>query len=73
LELNALRYDVALHSFLFEAFKFFESLSDGLLSLLFKKCFTSFPYSIHKFRLKKVVEGIKIETFVEEIHVYLAG
>jgi hypothetical protein len=65
LQLNPLRDNIALHGLLFEAAKFFKTLSNGLLFLFFKKSLTSLSNSIHKFRLQQVIERVKLEALMK--------
>lgn len=65
LKLYALRNDVALHGFLFEAAELFESLGNGLLFLFFKESLTSLSYSVHKLRLEKIVKRVKLKALVK--------
>ena len=51
LELNTLRYDVALHCLFFEASKLLESFKFSLFPFFFKESMTSLADSIHKLRL----------------------
>ena len=64
LQLNSLRYNVALHGLFFEATELFETLGNGPLALLFKESLTSLSNGVHKLRLQKVVKGVKLEALV---------
>ena len=52
LELNTLRYDVALHCLFFETSEFLESLKLSLFPLFFEQSMTSLADGVHKLRLQ---------------------
>jgi len=73
LKFNALRNDIATHSFFSELFLRFNNLIFLLAVLHFFQMGATRTNGLHKFGLEQVIKTVKCKTLVQQFEVYLFG